>query len=1031
MQLSNLLKTVHPVKFHGIRAKPSEANTDTRNTERHEPDTSSLSLSPDPEIGSIHFRSQDVEPGGLFVAIKGLVADGHDFIDDALSRGATAIVAQKPVNREFVIIEVENTRRALATISGRFYSNPSEKLFLIGITGTNGKTTTAFLIEQILSQAGINVGVIGTLNYRYSGKTFQNPITTPESLDLQKILAQMVEEGITHVVLEVSSHALDLDRVFNCKFDLAVFTNLTQDHLDYHKDMESYWSCKKRLFTEILGPKSGNDRAMAVINHNDEKGRKLIHMLEARSGEISVLSAGFSDETNIWAERFDHNLTGISGRISTPEGFFEIKSCLVGQHNLENILCATGVGIALGVSLDIIKDGIESVGVVPGRLETIPNDHNRFVYVDYAHTPDALEHVLFALRSSVPGRLICVFGCGGNRDRAKRPQMGEIAGRFSDLVIVTSDNPRTEPPMEIIDEILTGTKKLPLHIYIPSDLNEGFQKKGCVVEPDRRNAIQLAMMASMPEDTVLIAGKGNETYQIIGDQTLSFDDRVEAAKALSMIGGPGSAPKSQGCSEPQTANPKSASLTPIPWTAAEILEATGGELFCGDSNATFAGVSIDSRRISVEDFFVAIKGDVHDGHSFIEDVMKKGVGGLLVEKNRTHKLPELRSLTPGITCITVNNTGKALGDLAAFNRKRTHVSVIAITGSNGKTSTRNMTTGVVSRRFCTLSTQGNLNNEIGLPLTLLNLNRHHRWAVLELGMNRPGEIERLAQICLPDLGVITNIGPAHLEGLGSLDAVMHAKGELLGKIKPGGTAVLNADDSRLLKLADTTSINVLLFGVSADAAIRAESITKKKSGLSFVLVLPRERIWVDLKTPAVFMISNALAAAAAGHLLGLTAGEIKEGLEDFKPVPGRMNILKTGKGVQIIDDTYNANPGSMEVAIKTLKSLKGQGRGILILGDMLELGEHAESLHREMGSKAAGSGMERIYVTGDYAENVVTGALEEHMDSSAIFKGTREEILEDIIGRLDAGDWILVKGSRGMAMEKVVEGLLRWAGNEN
>jgi UDP-N-acetylmuramyl-tripeptide synthetase len=699
VQLSNLLKTVRPVKFHGIRAKSNESIMETQTTEHHDPDIARVSLSPDPEIGSIHYRAQDVEPGGLFIAIKGLVADGHDFIDDALSRGASAIVTQKPVNRESVIIEVENTRRALATISGRFYSNPAEKLFLIGITGTNGKTTTAFLIEQILSQAGINVGVIGTLNYRYSGKTFQNPITTPESLDLQKILAQMLEEGITHVVMEVSSHALDLDRVFNCKFDLAVFTNLTQDHLDYHKDMESYWSCKKRLFTEILGPKSGNYRAMAVINHNDEKGKQLIHMLEAKSDEISVLSAGFSDKTGIWAERFDYNLTGISGRISTPEGFFEFKSSLVGQHNLENLLCATGIGIALDVSLDIIKNAIESVVAVPGRLETIPNDNNRFVYVDYAHTPDALENVLSALRSSAPGRLICVFGCGGNRDRAKRPQMGEIAGRFSDLVIVTSDNPRTEPPMEIIDEILAGTKNLPLHIYTPSDLKEGFQKKGCVVEPDRRNAIQLAISASLPKDTVLIAGKGNETYQIIGDQTLSFDDREEAGKALSMIDGQGSAHKFQGCSELQTANPKSGTLNPIPWTVAEILKATGGELFCGDSNDTFAGVSIDSRRISVEALFIAIKGDVHDGHNFIEDVMKKGVGGFLIEKNRTHKLPELRLLRPGITCITVNDTGKALGDLAAFNRKRTNVSVIAITGSNGKTSTRNMTTGVVSRRF--------------------------------------------------------------------------------------------------------------------------------------------------------------------------------------------------------------------------------------------------------------------------------------------------------------------------------------------
>ena len=463
MQLSDLLKTVRPIKFHGIRATSSEPVTESQNVRDPDPDIPKGSLSPDPEIGSIHYRSQDVEPGGMFVAIKGLVADGHDFIDDALSRGASAIVVQKPVKRESVVVEVENTRRALATLSGRFYSNPTEELFLIGITGTNGKTTTAFLIERILSRAGIAVGVIGTLNYRYSGKTFENPITTPESLDLQKILAQMLREGITHVVMEVSSHAMDLDRVYNCKFDVGVFTNLTQDHLDYHKDMDAYWSCKKRFFSEILGSKSMKGRALAVINENDERGKQLIHGLEARAGEISILSAGFSDKSDIRAEKFDHDLTGISGKISTPKGFFEFKSHLVGEHNLENILSATGVCIDMGISLGIIKDAIESVTAVPGRLEAIPNEHNRFVYVDYAHTPDALENVLSALRASALGRLICVFGCGGNRDRAKRPQMGEIAGRLSDLVIVTSDNPRSEAPMGIIDEILDGTKKLPLH----------------------------------------------------------------------------------------------------------------------------------------------------------------------------------------------------------------------------------------------------------------------------------------------------------------------------------------------------------------------------------------------------------------------------------------------------------------------------------------------------------------------------------------------------------------------------------------
>ncbi len=1018
MRLSDLLKTVDPIRFYGLAAEQRGHVSDIGNTEH---------LDPDPEISSIHYRAQDVRPGGLFVAIEGLAADGHDFIDEALARGASAIVTQKPIKNESIIIEVENTRKALAAISARFFLNPSEKLFLIGITGTNGKTTTAFLIEHILDRTGFHVGVIGTLNYRYAGKTFQNPMTTPESFDLQKILAEMLDNQVTHVVMEVSSHALDLYRVHHCKFDLAIFTNLTQDHLDYHKDMDSYWSCKKRLFTEILDANSKNDRVLAIINHNDERGRELSHNLESRLGRASVLSTGFSDNNRIRPKYFSYDLSGITGKIFTPNGAFEFKSHLVGQHNMENILCATGVGIALGLSVDAVKHSIESVKAVPGRLESIPNDHHRFVYVDYAHTPDALENVLASLRECAPGRLICVFGCGGNRDKAKRPQMGDIAGRFSDLVVITSDNPRAEPPIKIIDQILEGTKKSMSHAFTPSDLCEDSTKKGYVVEPDRKNAITLAIKVSRPNDAILIAGKGNEPYQIIGDKTIAFDDRKEAKKALSMLNAKNHGSKTKSNPKALSENPKLNNSNLIPWRVTEIIDATGGQLFCGDMARTFTGVSIDSRRISVDDLFIAIKGEVHDGHGFIGSVIEQGVNGCLIDRRKTDMFSISEYSDTGVVCITVDDTTKALGDMAAFNRRRTTVSVIAITGSNGKTSTRNMTSGVVSRRFSTLSTQGNLNNDIGLPLTLLNLNRDHQWAVVEMGMNRPGEIERLAEICLPDIGLITNIGPAHLEGLGSIEAVTKAKGELLGKIKPDGTAILNADDPRLLKLADITPVNILFFGMSKRAAIRAESVEKKGEGLSFGLVLPDETILVHLQTPAMFMISNALAAAAAGHLLGLTAVEIKNGLETFKPVQGRMNIHNTNKGIHIIDDTYNANPGSMQAAIITLTSLKGKNRGFLIAGDMLELGEHSVSMHQRIGSIAAGSEIAGLYVTGKYAEDVAKGALKEHMNPDDIFKGTHEEIMEAVTGRLDAGDWVLVKGSRGMAMEKVVNSLLAWA----
>jgi len=460
----------------------------------------------------------------------------------------------------------------------------------------------------------------------------------------------------------------------------------------------------------------------------------------------------------------------------------------------------------------------------------------------------------------------------------------------------------------------------------------------------------------------------------------------------------------------------------IPWTTAEILEATRGDLLCGDIKHTFEGVSIDSRTISANELFVAIKGKVYDGHRFVSNVISSGVRGLIISKDKVCDFAGTDWQDKGIVCVAVSDTTKALGDLASFNRRRTDVSVIAITGSNGKTTTREMTASVVSTRYKTLSTKGNFNNEIGLPLTLLDLKNSHQWAVLELGMNRPGEIYRLGEICIPDIGVITNIGFAHLEGLSSIKGVMNAKGELLKRIKPDGTAVLNADDSRVLYLSTKTSRKVLYFGLSEDASIRALDVNETTTGISFTLVLPEERITIKLRAFGRFMVSNALAAASVGYIIGLSLEEIKAGLEYFQPVKGRINIFDV-RGVHIIDDTYNANPDSMEAAIRILSSLKGSSRGILVAGDMLELGEHAESMHKKIGALSARSKIARLYVTGEFAEAVANGAGKEDKNSMDIFIGAREEILEDLKKSLLPGDWVLVKGSRAMGMEKIVEGL--------
>ena len=466
---------------------------------------------------------------------------------------------------------------------------------------------------------------------------------------------------------------------------------------------------------------------------------------------------------------------------------------------------------------------------------------------------------------------------------------------------------------------------------------------------------------------------------------------------------------------------------PIPWTTQEIIDATGGELLCGNPARSFAGVSIDSRSITPEDFFMAIAGESHDGHGFAPAVVEQGVGGLVINRHKTEELPVAAWQKTDISCIAVDDTIRALGDLAAFNRRRTDVTVAAITGSNGKTTTRKLTAGVVARQFNTLATAGNFNNQIGLPLTLLALESAHQVAVVEMGTNNPGEIARLAEIALPDIGVLTNVGPAHLEGLGSLEGVKREKGDLIKGLNRGGKAVLNADDPRVLQLADETRHDVLLYGQSPEAAIRAEEIKQEEQSTSFLLMLKQEGVEVHLNAPGDYMVSNALAAAAVGFLLEIPAPQIKAGLESFTPVSGRMNICQLANGVHIIDDTYNANPDSMRAALATLDQMRSGSRGIFVAGDMLELGARAPELHSQIGTLAAGSRICRLYASGEYASIVLDGALNQGMQSPDTLTGTRQEIIDDLKSFLQPGDWVLVKGSRGMAMEMVVEGLKQWA----
>lgn len=488
----------------------------------------------DKEIEGIAYHSHQVKKNYLFVAIRGLETDGHRFIGEAVKRGAVAILLEDEgidLPSSTTAIWVESPREALAKISSMFYGHPSSKFRLIGITGTNGKTTITYLLESIFKRAGETVGVIGTINYRYKNRTLPAPHTTPESLDLQRMFWEMGNEGVTCVILEVSSHALEMGRVKGCQFDGAVFTNLSTEHLDYHKSLDRYFESKRKLFSEYL-ILSEKPKRFAVTNQDDPRGEEIVKGLS-----LPVFRYGLRSSCDVSAREVRVSFEGLTCQMKTPQGEFPLHSKLIGRFNLYNLMAAVAIGIGADLSLEVIREGLEEVKGVPGRLERVENSKGLRVLVDYAHTPDALEQVLTALKdlhtqTEAKGRMITVFGCGGDRDRVKRPLMAEVAGRLSDLVILTSDNPRTEDPLAIIEEAEVGfhsigIKKLHLH---QNDLRSSI--RGYLIIPDRREAIRMAIQMASPLDTILIAGKGHEDYQIIGKKRFPFDDRIEARKAL-------------------------------------------------------------------------------------------------------------------------------------------------------------------------------------------------------------------------------------------------------------------------------------------------------------------------------------------------------------------------------------------------------------------------------------------------------------------------------------------------------------------
>jgi UDP-N-acetylmuramoyl-L-alanyl-D-glutamate--2,6-diaminopimelate ligase len=986
-------------------------------------------LGGDPEVTLVTGDSRAVRPGAVFFALVGSKADGHAFAAEAARRGAVAVVAEREVAcPPALLLVAPSARRAMAIAASNHFGRPGTAMKLAGVTGTNGKTTVAYLVEACARSADVPVAVLGTVTHRWPGGSRPASHTTPESTEVAAILALARDAGARLAVLEVSSHALAQERAAGLTFDVAAFTNLTRDHLDYHGDLETYFQAKRRLFLDHTKP-SG----VAVVNADDPFGARLARDLEAAHGARVWRFGRCGRELAARDVRF--GLSGIEAELSTPAGPVALRSPLVGAHNLENLLCAAGLALSAGLPREAVERGLASCPGAPGRLERV-EARGIAAFVDYAHTDDALARALAALRALEPRRLLVVFGCGGDRDRGKRPLMGEAAARAADVAVVTSDNPRSEDPAAIIAEIVPGLERAGMRRLAPSRALAG--DAGYLVVADRREAISLALSAARAGDAVLIAGKGHEDYQLIGEQRLPFDDREEARRALGIVESEQAAPPIAG---PQRAGRRAVSergacaaqpltsshtrklpMTTLPsFTRYELASAAGGR-WIGTPPAEVRGISTDTRQLTAGACFLALRGDRFDAHDFLAEARAKGAACAVVDESW---VSAQGGKGGGLPLLAVRDTLAALGMLARFHRRRFAIPVVGVTGSNGKTTTRQMLGLILRTRGPALVTEGNLNNEVGVPLTLLGLSPEHQRAVIEMGMNHAGEIARLAAITEPQVGIVTMAGPGHVEYFGTVDGVADAKAELYFALPPGGIAVANADDARMLRRAQAAGRALITFAVGRGRkgdAVVLDVLAHGADGLRFTLGLGQKEVEIELPLAGVHNAANAAAAAAAAMALGFSDREIAQGLREVRPVGRRLRIEKLASGVTLVDDCYNANPASMTAALCTLAALAAGGdRPVAVLGDMLELGPMEDEAHRALGEEAAGV-VRLLFAFGPRSRRTAEAARAAGLADS-FHADDMPALVEQVRARLASGDLLLVKGSRGNRLERLVEAL--------
>ncbi|MFN8548435.1 MAG: UDP-N-acetylmuramoyl-L-alanyl-D-glutamate--2,6-diaminopimelate ligase [Candidatus Eisenbacteria bacterium] len=925
-------------------------------------------------VTGVCYDSRHLKRGELFVCLRGQTRDSHVFAPEALDRGALlAIGENEAIESQGAYLQVSDSRKAMALLADRLFDHPSLSIRIAAVTGTNGKTSITFMLESIFREARLRAAVLGTLGVGSPGPhadaSALRPLgfTTPESSDLQRILAELRDAGVEALAMEVSSHALELRRTYGTRFVVAIFSNLTPDHLDFHHTMDAYAAAKGRLFRAAeRGPES--IPLIAVVNADDPWGERVV--------------AGSDDQLLRYARRRDAEVrprtlrldaSGIHLTIAHPGGETSLHSPLLGDFQVDNLLAAFAGGLAFGLDPDVVARGLEKLAGIPGRMERVEVGQPFLVVVDYAHTPDALARALASLKPFTRGRVLVVFGCGGERDRGKRPEMGRAAGLGADRVFLTDDNPRGEDPAVIRAEARRG-----LEASAVSFVEEG----------DRRRAIELALAEVEPGDTLLIAGKGHEPYQIRGSETLSFDDRAVARELLQAL-----RVSRRGWESPA-------------FVASEIARATNGAT-TGDLSGITVGyraISTDTRSVKPHDLFVALRGERFDGHEFLEQAARGGAAAALVDRARTDlALPQ----------IVVDDTLQAFTRWAGQHRVSWGGKpLIGLTGSSGKTTTKDLVAHLLRRDGPVWATEGNRNNHVGVPWTLLGLDSRHHAAVIEMGMNHSGEIAAHSRLARPTIGVITGVGTAHVGHLGSREAVLRAKFELLEGLAPDAPLVLHHDAWVLDRLPQSARTRRLItFGLEPEADLHPVGpVEWSLTGTRFTTPLAGP---IELSLLGTGALLSALGALATLMALGCDLGAYAHRLARAPRQPMRMEPRVLG-GISWLLDCYNASPESTRLALDFHREVGHAGRRVVVLGELGELGGESIPIHTELGARVRDVALALFVGQGArVAEAACTRVGEKRWFESA------EAAASWLGDRLLPGDLVLLKGSRRSALERI------------